>query len=42
MFENCDFNHNLYTDWFQNGGYWINHKQDSNLPGHIADENEIQ
>ena len=21
MFENCDINHNLYIDWFQNGGY---------------------
>ena len=42
MLENCDFNHNFYTDWFQNGSYWIDHKQNSNLTSHLANENKIQ
>ena len=28
-----------YIDGFQNGGYWIHRAQDSNLAGHLANEN---
>ena len=39
MFLNCDFKHNLYIDGIQNGGYQIHRKRDSNLSGHLANEN---
>ena len=37
--KNCDFNHNLYIDGFQNGGYYIHRRQVSNLAGNLANDN---
>ena len=40
-FKDCDFVHSyLYISWLPNGGYSVEHKQDSNLTFHIANENE--
>ena len=39
MFLNCDFNPNLYSDGIQNDGYQIHRRRDSNLSGHLANEN---
>ena len=39
MLLNCDFKQNLYIDRIQNGGYQIHRRLDSNLSGHLANEN---
>ena len=39
MFLNCDFKHNLYFDVIQNGDFQIHRRRDSNISGHLANEN---